>query len=231
LVRFKAIIKEGDSFEVEGDLNISKEFFENVIKKKVCDEIEIDGEKYWVLKKDDYYIIDKFECLKELRENAIYDALTKCYNKKQILEFLNKFLNSYLRYKNPYFSVAMFDIDHFKKINDTYGHLAGDFILRELAEVVREQMRKSDICGRFGGEEFLIILPETKVVGAMKFANRLKEAVENHEFIFNKVKIPVTISIGITGVSFNDSIESLLSRVDEALYEAKRKGRNRVEYR
>jgi diguanylate cyclase (GGDEF)-like protein len=92
-------------------------------------------------------------------------------------------------------------------------------------------MRKSDFCGRFGGEEFIIILPETKLVGAMRFANRLKEAVENYDFNFNNVHIPVTISIGITSVGLNDSVESLLSRVDEALYEAKRKGRNRVEYR
>jgi diguanylate cyclase (GGDEF)-like protein len=228
---FKAVIKDGEDFKVYGELNISKEFFENYIKKRVCDEVEIDGKRYWVLRKGDYYIIDEFECLEELKENAIYDSLTNCYNKREILEILHKFLHAYIRYKNSPFSVLMFDIDHFKKINDTYGHLAGDFVLKELANLVKSLMRKSDFCGRFGGEEFIIILPETKLVGAMRFANRLKEAVENYDFNFNNVHIPVTISIGITSVGLNDSVESLLSRVDEALYEAKRKGRNRVEYR
>ncbi|WP_457560294.1 GGDEF domain-containing protein [Caminibacter sp.] len=228
---FKSVIKDnGDGFEIEGDLEISKEDFEK-IKQSECSEIEINGEKYWVLKKGRYYIIDKFECLERLKENAIYDPLTGCYNKREIIEFLNKFLNSYVRYKSSPFSVLMFDIDHFKKINDTYGHLAGDFVLRELAKLVKSLMRKSDLCGRFGGEEFIIILPETKLVGAMRFANRLRETVEKYDFIFNKIKIPVTISIGITSASINDSVESLLSRVDEALYEAKKKGRNRVEYR
>jgi diguanylate cyclase (GGDEF)-like protein len=109
--------------------------------------------------------------------------------------------------------------------------LAGDFVLKELAKLVKSLMRKSDLCGRFGGEEFIIILPETKLVGAMKFANRLKQAVENYHFEFNNTVIPVTISIGITGVGVNDSLQSILSRVDDALYEAKRKGRNRIEYR
>ena len=227
---FKAVINS-EKFSISGELDISKEFFENVIKPRECDEVEINGEKYWVLKKGKYYIIDKFECIEKLKENAIYDALTGCYNKKEILEFLENYLSSYIRYKKSPFSVLMFDIDHFKKINDTYGHLAGDFVLKELARLVKSLMRKSDLCGRFGGEEFIIILPETKLVGAMRFANRLRESVEKHKFIFNNIQIPVTISIGITSAGFSDSVESLLSRVDDALYEAKRKGRNRVEYR
>ena len=230
-MEFKALIKNDGDFEVRGKLKISKDFFEKNIKNRVCDKVEIDGEDYWVLKKDDYYIIDKFECLEKLKENAIYDSLTGCYNKREILEFLKKFLNAYIRYNSFPFSVLMFDIDYFKKINDTYGHLAGDFVLKELAKLVKSLMRKSDLCGRFGGEEFIIILPETKLVGAMKFANRLKQAVENYHFEFNNTVIPVTISIGITGVGVNDSLQSILSRVDDALYEAKRKGRNRIEYR
>jgi len=125
----------------------------------------------------------------------------------------------------------MLDIDHFKKINDTYGHLAGDFVLKEIAKIVKNLIRKSDICGRFGGEEFVILLPNTKLSGAMKLAERIRETIQNHTFDFNGKKINVTVSIGITSVGVNDSYESLISRADEALYEAKEKGRNRIEYR
>ena len=125
----------------------------------------------------------------------------------------------------------MLDIDHFKKINDTYGHLAGDFVLKEIAKIIKDSIRKSDICGRFGGEEFVIVLPNTKLSGAMKLAERIRETIQNHTFDFNGKKINVTVSIGITSVGVNDSYESLISRADEALYEAKEKGRNRIEYR
>ena len=228
---FKAIIINEEEFNVIGELSISKDFFEENIKGKSCEEIEVENKKYWILKKENIYIIDEFVCLKELKINAIYDNLTNCYNKKEILEFLNKFLSMFLRYHTSPFSTIMFDIDYFKKINDTYGHIAGDFVLKELALLVKSLMRKSDLCGRFGGEEFILILPETKLVGAMKFASRLKDEVEKYEFVFNNKKIPITISIGITSVGLSDSVESLLSRVDGALYEAKRKGRNRIEYR
>jgi diguanylate cyclase (GGDEF)-like protein len=169
--------------------------------------------------------------LEEVGQKAIIDPLTGAYNKKEILEQLKRFLMIYLRYKQNSFSVVMFDIDFFKRVNDNYGHLAGDFILKEIGFLTKKVIRSSDVFGRFGGEEFILILPETKIVGALKLAERLRKAVENHDFIFNGQKIPITISLGVTSVSKTDSVESLFDRCDMALYEAKRKGRNRVEYR
>ena len=232
---FNAIICNSENFKVEGNLDIDKSFFEKNIKNKNCDKIIINGEDFWVFKKDNFYIIDKFTCLnekiEEYEKNAIYDGLTGCYNKREIVEFLNKFLHNYIRYKKDPFSLLMLDIDHFKKINDTYGHLAGDMALKEMANIIRNLIRKSDLCGRFGGEEFLVILPNTKIAGALKLANRIKDAIENHSFKFKNREIKFTISIGITAVGINDDYNSLMSRVDEALYEAKNKGRNRIEYR
>jgi len=125
----------------------------------------------------------------------------------------------------------MFDIDFFKKINDTYGHLAGDYVLVELAQLVKLLLRNSDICGRFGGEEFLIVLPETKVAGAMKLAKRINNACKDHHFIYGQKNIEVRISAGVTAPTQSDSVASLIERCDDALYDAKENGRDRVEYR
>jgi diguanylate cyclase (GGDEF)-like protein len=233
---FEAVIFEGDNLKIQSkNPKIDENFFYEVIKPLGCGKVVVDNEEFWVLKKDNVYIVDKFECLNDLIKNyekkAIYDALTECYNKKESEEFIKKFLYNYLRYKKSPFSIMMIDIDFFKKINDTYGHLAGDFILKNVADRVKGVIRKSDICGRFGGEEFVVILPNTKISGAMKLANRIKESIEKEEFEFNGKKINLTVSIGITSAGINDSYESLISRADEALYEAKNKGRNRIEYR
>ncbi len=234
---FDALIKlEDDKIKIFSKIpQINEEFFEKNIKDIECGRIEIEGNIYWVIKKDNVYLVDKLDCLtkfmEDIEKKAIYDALTDCYNKKEIEEFVKKFLFNYLRYKKDYFTIMILDIDHFKKINDTYGHLAGDYVLKELAKIIKNVIRKSDICGRFGGEEFVIILPNTKISGAMKLAERLRKEIENHPFTFGEKQIKVTVSIGITSVGINDSYESLLSRADEALYEAKKKGRNKVEYR
>lgn len=136
-----------------------------------------------------------------------------------------------MRYKDNSFSMLMYDIDWFKKVNDIYGHLAGDYVLRELSTLVKKLLRDSDICGRFGGEEFIIILPKTKVSGALKLANKINQAAQNHDFNFQGTKIDITISVGVTSVGGTDSLFSLVDRCDNALYDAKRNGRNRVEYR
>ena len=171
-----------------------------------------------------------YDRILELEEKSVLDGLTKAFNKANMNLILEKLLYNALRYKDD-LSLILLDIDHFKKINDTYGHLAGDLVLIELANIIRESIRKSDIFGRIGGEEFLIALPNTKIVGALKFAKRLKNSIEKKEFIFDNKKIYITVSMGITSIQSDDSLYSFLSRADEALYDAKRKGRNRVEYR
>ena len=223
------ITKDG---EITSDLEfLDKEYFEKNIKGKDYAKLE---DKYWAIKSNDKYIVDNFEGIESLKEDlkkaAIIDPLTGCYNKKETEILAEKFLKNYLRYNTP-FSILMLDIDHFKRVNDTYGHLAGDFVLKEVASTIKNLARESDVCGRFGGEEFIILLPNTKLTGALKLAERIRNAIENKEFVFNNKKIPLTISIGITSASKQDSIFSLVERADNALYAAKEGGRNRVEYR
>ena len=226
----KGIIYENG--EIKSDLDfLDKEYFEKHIKGK--DYIKLE-DKYWAIKSADKYIIDEFDgvdkLIDDLNQKAIRDSLTRCYNKKETGVFLETFLKNFLRYKIP-FSILMLDIDFFKKINDTYGHLAGDFILKEISNIIKSLIRDTDICGRFGGEEFIIGLPNTKLIGALKLAERIRKTIENKVFEYNGKKIKITLSIGVTSASKSDSVFSLIERADEALYEAKRKGRNRVEYR
>jgi len=236
-INFNAIITQKDNkVEISSNIDgIDEKFFNENIKNKNCDEININNNKYWVIKKNNIYIIDKFECfnnkITEHKNNALYDSLTGCYNKKEIQIFIEKLLYTYLRYKKEPFSLLMIDIDFFKKINDTYGHLAGDKALKEMTKIVFSLIRQSDFFGRYGGEEFLLVLPNTKITGAIKLAKRIKDSIENYIFKFDKNDIKFTVSIGVTSVGLNDDYESLISRVDEALYEAKNKGRNRIEYR
>jgi two-component system cell cycle response regulator len=123
----------------------------------------------------------------------------------------------------------MFDIDFFKRINDQFGHLAGDHVLRELARVVQERIRRDEVFARYGGEEFAILLPETPLEGAGALAEDLRARVAGHDFVFQGERIPTTISIGCARLEPTDRVASdLIQRADEKLYEAKRTGRNRV---
>jgi two-component system cell cycle response regulator len=128
-------------------------------------------------------------------------------------------------------ALMLFDIDHFKQVNDRFGHPAGDEVLRELAGRAMRQVRSVDLVGRLGGEEFVVVMPETSLSGAVVVAERLRVAVADEPFILqdNGGKLPITVSVGIavTGKE-TDTLESLLKRADEALYAAKNAGRNRV---
>ncbi len=200
-------------------------------------EFEYDSKCYLVSQKiyenDIIFSIQNIDTIKNIllaKKEVLFDGLTKCYLKKEIETFIEQALENFVRYKKEKFSVIMFDIDLFKKVNDTFGHLAGDFILKELASLVKKSLRKVDICGRFGGEEFLILLPNTKATGALKLATKLNKLVREHLFQYENKTIPIAISLGITTVSYSDSYHSLVQRCDEALYKAKENGRDRVEY-
>ena len=229
-MEIKGIISEDGEIESSLDF-LDKEYFENNIKGKSCIKIK---DKYWAIKSGDKYIIDEFEGIDKLKEdleqNALIDSLTGCMNKKQTEYLAEEFLKNFLRYNNP-LSVLMFDIDFFKKVNDTYGHLAGDLVLKEVSNTIKSLVRDSDVCGRFGGEEFIVLAPNTKLNGALKLAKRIRKTIEKKKFEFESQIIKVTISIGITSASKTDSVFSLIERVDTALYAAKENGRNRVEYR
>jgi len=168
--------------------------------------------------------------LESSKNNSLFDSLTGCYTKKELQEFIAQYLAQFLRYKKEKFSIIMFDIDFFKRINDTHGHLCGDHILKELASLVKETLRTADICARFGGEEFVIVLQNTNIAGALKLAERIRQKIQKHIFTCKNTDLSITISLGVTSVGMTDSYYSLIERVDKALYLAKNKGRNLVEY-
>lgn len=156
------------------------------------------------------------------------DFLTKVFNKRAIEEYLGIKEAEYERHGHKY-CVAMLDLDHFKKINDTYGHEAGDAVLVAFAKILKEQARTTDIVGRYGGEEFIVILGDTEFGGAKIFCEKIRSHVEQARFMYQGERIEVSVSIGVAERSAFPSAKSLVSGADERLYDAKRKGRNRVE--
>jgi len=166
----------------------------------------------------------------EIYRMTIVDGLTQIHNKRYFQEALDRELLRARRHARE-LCVLMFDIDFFKRINDQYGHLAGDYVLRELARIVQSRIRRDEVFARYGGEEFVIILPETSLDGATSLAENLRSRVEAHAFIFQGERIKVTISIGCALLADDDKTAAeLVQRADEKLYEAKRSGRNRVCY-
>lgn len=156
------------------------------------------------------------------------DFLTKLYNKRALDEFMGHKEAEYERHGRSY-CIAMFDLDHFKKINDTYGHEAGDMVLRAFARILKEEGRTNDIIGRFGGEEFLVILGDTTLEGAKSFANKVREHVQGAHFMYQEQRIELTVSVGIAQRDAYSSLGNTIVGADEQLYAAKKKGRNRVE--
>ncbi|HEU4409332.1 MAG TPA: GGDEF domain-containing protein [Polyangiaceae bacterium] len=164
----------------------------------------------------------------EIYRMTIFDGLMQVYNRRYLYEALEREIIRARRHGRD-LSVVMFDIDHFKQVNDRYGHLAGDFVLKELARVVQSRIRRDEVFARYGGEEFSLVLPETNLDGAAALAETLRRKISEHPFTFQAETIPVTVSMGIAMLSEAErgSVE-LIQRADEKLYEAKRSGRNRV---
>jgi len=160
----------------------------------------------------------------ELIKNATIDSLTEIFNRKHIDYMLQKETEEAKRYATP-LSVIFCDIDHFKHVNDKFGHKVGDSVLEELAKIMKKNIRKSDILGRWGGEEFLIILPHTSLKDAINVAKKLQNAIRKHNFSHVG---HITCSFGVTEFRMDDSIYRLMIRVDQALYEAKRSGRDKI---
>lgn len=166
--------------------------------------------------------------LKKLEDLAITDELTQLYNLRQFYKQLNAEIYRYKRYLRPV-SLLFLDIDHFKKYNDAYGHLQGDKVLVRLGRIIKSCLRTMDSAYRYGGEEFTVILPETKCEETLIVATRIKNLMETEKFIpvsGNIVK--VTISIGITEYRPDERISNFVQRADKAMYIAKQKGRNKI---
>jgi diguanylate cyclase (GGDEF)-like protein len=160
---------------------------------------------------------------------AVMDPLTNLFNRRRFEAILEKEFGRTMRYESP-LSCLMIDIDHFKKINDTFGHRAGDTVLREMGKIILDSIRDVDTAARWGGEEFMVLIPETPKEKALKPANRILEAVVNAQFPDLR-GTRITVSIGIAGAPDPaiDSDDKLIHAADLALYQAKHKGRNRVE--
>ena len=132
---------------------------------------------------------------------------------------------------NASLALMMIDLDHFKDVNDSHGHIVGDSVLRQLGDLLRDEVRSVDLAARFGGEEFVILLPDTDLEGAVVFAERLRKRVEEHDFAEGGDPLRITVSVGVAAASVKGGVtepESLTAKADEALYRAKNDGRNRV---
>lgn len=167
---------------------------------------------------------------KELYDSATRDGLTGAYNKKFFADRL-KTEFAFCHRHNTLLSLILFDIDHFKKLNDGYGHPAGDFVLKCLSEIVLNMLRTEDIFARYGGEEFGIILRDTDGERAFLIAERTRRAIESHSFMWEDQRLPVAISVGVAtldGPSY-ESAKALVKAADAYLYKAKEGGRNRTE--
>ena len=158
---------------------------------------------------------------------TITDGLTDVHTKRYLLDILEREVPRAQRHKRS-LSMLMIDIDHFKEVNDTYGHLAGDLVLKDLAMIIRDRLRPDDTISRYGGEEFVAVLPETSLAGAVFTAEQLRELVQAHPFTFEGEKIAVTVSIGVAELKESCTTEQLFKAADEMMYQAKRDGRNCV---
>jgi polar amino acid transport system substrate-binding protein len=160
----------------------------------------------------------------ELQKLATTDKLTEVFNRAKLDEILQSEINRSERF-NYTFGIAFLDIDFFKKINDTYGHQIGDKVLIGIADILKANTRITDSIGRWGGEEFLIICPESSETGIKELSENLRRYIQNHNFL---EKEQITVSFGISIYESNDTIDSILKRADDALYDAKNSGRNKV---
>lgn len=164
----------------------------------------------------------------EIYRLTTIDGLTQIFNKRYFQETLEREIGRAHRYHRN-LSLIVFDIDRFKTINDTYGHLAGDYVLKHLATVVRSRIRREDILARYGGEEFAIVLPEIDHRNAMQFGEKVRSIADRTRFTFEGADIPLTVSVGVASLDteVGDAVE-LVRKADENLYAAKANGRNQV---
>jgi diguanylate cyclase (GGDEF)-like protein len=172
-------------------------------------------------------ILDQRQENSLLRKQVVRDSMTNLFNHQHFRELLAQELSRSERYNNP-LSLIFSDIDNFKSINDTYGHLAGDHVIKAIAGCLRKELRESDLISRYGGEEFAIILPETEKEGAMQVAERLRKAIGSLIVFHDDKYIQATMSFGIVANDPSDktSLDETIKKADIALYEAKAQGRD-----
>lgn len=215
---FKRIVVTNDEDEITGILT-QKELL-RIIYNKWIDFIKEEGNR---ISKINEELLSKTS---RLEEKASFDFLTKLYNRRKFNTFIEYEISKANRYKEQHLSLLLVDIDYFKSVNDIHGHLVGDNILQEVSKVLTVCSRDTDIVARWGGEEFVLMLPQTNVEQAFLVAQKLRATIEKHKF---DVVSHITCSIGVTQFQKNEDKDTLFKRVDSALYKAKKAGRNRVE--
>jgi diguanylate cyclase (GGDEF)-like protein len=192
---------------------------ENISERKAAQE------------KQEQLIQELLDLKKRLEISVRTDPLTDLPNRRGLAEKLEYEKIRFDRSKNP-FTIMMGDIDHFKEINDTFGHDAGDHILTGIARMLRDNSRKQDIVSRWGGEEFIILLPETGLGNGAILAEKLRDKVEKEVFVYQDKKIPVTLSFGLSVYNKKDlKMDDVIKQADQCLYEAKNSGRNKVVFK
>ncbi len=165
--------------------------------------------------------------LKETKLQSTKDFLTGALNRKTYEEEIRKFENGYKR-DNKNYAIVFFDIDHFKKVNDNYGHDCGDAVLKTFASLLLKLTRDTDIVGRYGGEEFVVALQYKEKIELDKYITRIKSVITKNKFIYKDIKLKITFSAGVQLRSENNSIEETITEADKLLYEAKHSGRNKI---
>ncbi len=168
--------------------------------------------------------------LEAVKKESKEDFLTKLYNRRALDEFMEIKEAEFKRYERN-FTIVMFDLDKFKYVNDTFGHDAGDAVLKAFAKILKKECRKVDVVGRYGGEEFIAILSETDTKGGVDFAEKVRKHVQKARFMYQAKRISVTVSAGVAQRAEHVSLSATVNSADEYLYEAKTNGRNRVEYK
>ncbi len=158
----------------------------------------------------------------EAKKNLVIDPLTNVYNRRGLLHFMKLEMERAIRYNHP-FSIIMADLDHFSNVNNTYGHLVGDTVLKKFCSTVNSLIRGVDILTRYGGEEFIVILPNSTIENAFVVAEKIRETVKNLKFQYKDKTFSITVSCGVSQFKENDTIETLIERADNALYKAKEK--------
>ncbi len=173
----------------------------------------------------------KNRLLVDLEKAATIDELTQLNNRRGFMNFVNLESLRLKRSRSEY-AIALGDLDHFKNVNDTYGHDVGDTVLRQTAQILKKHTRESDVVARWGGEEFIFMFTGSTLKGVVKVVNRIRHAIEGHQFVHEKIEINQTVSFGISYTHDSEyNIEKMIKMADENLYEAKKYGRNKVIYR
>ncbi|MDR2405769.1 MAG: GGDEF domain-containing protein [Deltaproteobacteria bacterium] len=189
------------------------------------------AERLRILRKARIELIERrkiSDSLNSFKKKALFDAMTKLYNKGSFMDILQEQVEKFSTYA-PSMALFIIDVDHFKEVNDTLGHLAGDSILIQVADCLKNSLRKNDFPARYGGDEFTIIAPDTNMDQSQKLAEKLRARIENHEFNTGDHKI--TISIGYTIYRPGETVQNFIRRADRALYDSKQLGRNRACFR